>query len=75
MGCLATTFAAHWHQQHEFLVIDSRLRSEFSTLCYDISPDSIIITNEDSQFPALHIRRLTESSVLYHAFRADFDSP
>ena len=73
MGCLATIFAAHWHQQHEFLVIDIRLRSEFSTLRHDISPDSIIITNEDSQFPALHIRRMGESSALYHAFRADFD--
>jgi hypothetical protein len=73
MGCLATVFAAHWYQQHEFLIIDIRLRSEFSTLRHDISPDSIIITNEDSQFPALHIHRTGEVSALYHAYRADFD--
>jgi hypothetical protein len=73
MGCLATIFAAHWYQQHEFLTIEMRLRSEFSTLRHDISPDSVIITNEDSQFPALHIRRSGDASALYHAYRADFD--
>ncbi|HEY3466513.1 MAG TPA: hypothetical protein VGL47_15365 [Amycolatopsis sp.] len=72
-SCLATIFAAQWHQQHEFLVIEVRLRSEFSTLRHDISPESIIITNEDSHFPALHIRRLEDASALYHAYRADFD--
>jgi hypothetical protein len=72
-SCLATIFAAQWHQQHEFLVIEIRLRSEFSTLRHDISPDSVIITNEDNQFPALHIRRLGGASALYHAYRADFD--
>ena len=72
-SCLATIFAAQWHQQHEFLVAEIRLRSEFSTLRHDISPDSVIITNEDSQFPALHIRRLGGASALYHAYRADFD--
>ncbi|MDS0136323.1 MULTISPECIES: hypothetical protein [unclassified Amycolatopsis] len=72
-SCLATIFAAHWHQQHEFLVVEIRLRSEFSTLRHDISPESIIITNEDSHFPALHIRRLDDASALYHAYRADFD--
>jgi hypothetical protein len=72
-SCLATIFAAHWHQQHEFLVVEIRLRAEFSTLRHDISPESIIITNEDSHFPALHIRRLEDASALYHAYRADFD--
>jgi hypothetical protein len=73
MGCLATIFAAHWYQQHEFLTIEIRLRSEFSALRYDISPDSIIITNEDSQIPALRIPSSGEVSALYHAYRADFD--
>jgi hypothetical protein len=73
MSCLATIFATQWYQQHEFLLIDIRLRSEFSTLRQDISPDSIIITNEDTQFPALHIRRRGEVSALYNAYRADFD--
>lgn len=72
-SCLATIFAAEWHQQHEFLAVEIRLRSEFSTLRHDISPDSVIITNEDSQFPALHIRRQGGASALYHAYRADFD--
>lgn len=72
-SCLATIFAAHWHQQHEFLVVEIKLRAEFSTLRHDISPESIIITNEDSHFPALHIRRLDDASALYHAYHADFD--
>lgn len=72
-SCLATIFAAQWYEQHEFLLTEIRLRSEFSTLRHDISPDSVIITNEDSQFPALHIRRSGDASALYHAYRADFD--
>ncbi|MFF1612620.1 hypothetical protein ACFVYA_33005 [Amycolatopsis sp. NPDC058278] len=72
-SCLATIFAAQWYQQHEFLLVEIKLRSEFSTLRHDISPDSIIITNEDIQFPALQIHRRGEASALYNAYRADFD--
>ena len=71
--CLATSFAAHWYQQNEFLFVEVGLRHELSTLRYDISSTVVITTNEDSRFPATQIRRTDSSSGLYELYCADFE--
>ncbi|WP_372666590.1 hypothetical protein [Amycolatopsis kentuckyensis] len=73
IGCLATIFAAYWHQQHEFLVVDIRLKSSFDTFRYDISSDWVIQTNEDLRFPAEIFPRREDKLSFYYARRANFD--
>ncbi|MFJ9785701.1 hypothetical protein ACIRSS_39440 [Amycolatopsis sp. NPDC101161] len=73
ISCLATIFAAHWHQQHEFLVVEIRLKPDFRMFRYDISSDWVIQTNEDVQFPAAGFPRRENKLTFYYAYRADFD--
>jgi hypothetical protein len=70
LECLATLVAAAWFAQHEGLSLTVGLSATFSTLRFDLSDTSVIMTNVEQSYPALALR---PESRLYFAIKNDLE--